>query len=385
MKSIIYVGEDDQVLEQLKNTEGITLNHCSNALILVHLLESEGAHFDLIIVERRLTGMNGEESFIKVRNFIMEKHIPFILIDDYFTREDRSRFIRIGVDDIYRKPLHFESVLSRLNFWKEMRDFKETHTQIPIAKYEYRPISFGKRLFDIVFSSLALLLLSPLLIGVAILIKIESKGPVYYISKRVGTGYRVFDFYKLRSMYMDADKRLKEMKHLNQYSSKSNSEKDEQQRVLSGDRMKTSLLFQDSGTVEERSYLDKKAASEGAAFMKIANDPRITKIGRIIRNTSIDELPQLINVLKGDMSIVGNRPLPLYEAEILTDDDWAERFLAPAGITGLWQVEKRGKGGEMSEEERKGLDNVYAKKSSFWFDIKLILRTIPALFQKEDV
>ena len=161
MKSIIYIGEDNQVLEQNKSTEGITLNHCSNALIFVHLLESEGAHFDLIIVERRLTGMNGEESFIKVRNFIMEKHIPFILIDDYFTQEDRSRFIRIGVHDIYRKPLHFESVLSRLNFWKEMRDFKGTNAQIPIAKYEYRPISFGKRLFDIVFSSLALLFYHP--------------------------------------------------------------------------------------------------------------------------------------------------------------------------------------------------------------------------------
>ena len=110
---------------------------------------------------------------------------------------------------------------------------------------------------------------------------------MYYISKKVGTRYRVFDFYKLRPMYLDVDKRLKEMKHLNQYSSKSNSEKDEQQRVLSGDGMKTLLLFQDRGTVEERSYLDKKAASEGAAFMKIANDPRITKIGRSIRLSGV--------------------------------------------------------------------------------------------------
>ena len=84
------------------------------------------------------------------------------------------------------------------------------------------------------------------------------------------------------------------------------------------------------------------------------------------------------------MSIVGNRPLPLYEAEQLTSDEWGERFLAPAGITGLWQVEKRG-GGSMSEDERKGLDNKYAQNFSFWNDIQLILRTIPALFQKENV
>ncbi|MFX4489871.1 sugar transferase, partial [Acinetobacter baumannii] len=92
--------------------------------------------------------------------------------------------------------------------------------------------------------------------------------------------------------------------------------------------------------------------------------PRITKVGKFIRNTSIDELPQLWNVIIGDMSIVGNRPLPLYEAEKLTTDKYAMRFMAPAGITGLWQVEKRGKG-EMSEEERLMLDNKYAENHSF--------------------
>ena len=110
----------------------------------------------------------------------------------------------------------------------------------------------------------------------------------------------------------------------------------------------------------------------------------MTKVGHFIRNTSIDELPQLWNVIKGDMSIVGNRPLPLYEAEKLTTDKYATRFLAPAGITGLWQVEKRGKG-KMSEDERLMLDNTYALNHNFWYDIKLILKTIPALFQKENV
>ena len=113
-------------------------------------------------------------------------------------------------------------------------------------------------------------------------------------------------------------------------------------------------------------------------FIKIVNDPRVTRVGKIIRNTSIDELPQLINVIKGDMSIVGNRPLPLYEAELLTQDDLSKRFLAPAGITGLWQVELRGKGGDMSQKERMQLDNKYAdlfidNNYSFWYDIKIIL------------
>ena len=95
-------------------------------------------------------------------------------------------------------------------------------------------------------------------------------------------------------------------------------------------------------------------------------------------------MPQLLNVLKGDMSIVGNRPLPLYEAEQLTTDNASYRFLAPAGITGLWQVTKRGKG-DMSAEERILLDKEYADKYSFWFDVKIMLKTFPALLQTESV
>src|SRR5690606_13962771 len=160
-------------------------------------------------------------------------------------------------------------------------------------------------------------------IVIALLIKLESKGPIIYKSKRAGTGYRIFDFYKFRSMVVDADKKLQELSKIsNQYASEESNRK----------------------------------SSEPLAFVKIKNDPRVTKIGNFIRNTSIDELPQLFNVLKGDMSIVGNRPLPLYEAELLTSNLWAMRFVGPAGITGLWQVSKRGKS-KMSDEERKELDN----------------------------
>jgi lipopolysaccharide/colanic/teichoic acid biosynthesis glycosyltransferase len=152
------------------------------------------------------------------------------------------------------------------------------------------------------------------------------------------------------------------------------------------------LLFLDDQQICDHWYQEqmKSGASKKPAFVKIMKDPRITRVGRFIRNTSIDELPQLINVLKGDMSIVGNRPLPVYEAEQLTLDAHSKRFLAPAGITGLWQVELRGRGGNMSEEERKRLDNEYADhfqkgRYSFWYDMRLILRTIPALFQKSTV
>jgi hypothetical protein len=188
---------------------------------------------------------------------------------------------------------------------------------------------------------------------------------------------------------------LEDLKHLNQYTAnKPTSEIDNQtfdlKTYLCDDCKSKGIsclvpISMEGIQICEKAYINKRKSEAGSTFIKIENDPRITKVGRFIRNTSIDELPQLWNVLIGDMSIVGNRPLPLYEAEKITTDQFSMRFIAPAGITGLWQVTKRGKGGPMSEEERMELDNEYAKSYSFWNDIKLILKTIPALFQKENV
>ena len=137
-------------------------------------------------------------------------------------------------------------------------------------------------------------------------------------------------------------------------------------------------------TIDEETFIASRKQDKAGAFFKVKDDPRITKIGRFLRATSLDELPQFVNVLKGDMSIIGNRPLPLYEAEQLTTDQWAARFLAPAGITGLWQVEKRGKSA-MSETERKELDNYYTLNQSFLYDMRILAKTVPALLQKENV
>ena len=240
-----------------------------------------------------------------------------------------------------------------------------------------------KRILDITISSIALLMISPILLITVIAMKLESKGPVFYISKRVGQGYRIFDLYKFRTMFTDADKKLDELKHLNQYADALNVE-ETVCPYCTEHAACSPLLFHDGEEICENLYIRRKKLENQGTFVKIVNDPRITKVGKFLRNTSIDELPQLINVLKGDMSLVGNRPLPLYEAEQLTKDEASLRFAAPAGLTGLWQVTQRGKG-EVTPEERIQLDNDYAKSYSVLFDLKIMIMTIPALFQNENV
>ena len=236
-----------------------------------------------------------------------------------------------------------------------------------------------KRAFDISAALTALILLSPILIIVALIIKIESRGPIFYKSKRVGQHYKVFDFYKFRSMRTDADKLLSQMQHLNQYD---NLGKFEEKVNIQINESKGEMLFSDEGWMSEDNWLTKQEKAQ--PFLKITNDPRITRIGKFIRSSSIDELPQLINVLKGDMSLVGNRPLPVYEAEHLTTDEAIYRYAAPAGITGLWQVTERGKSG-VSADSRKRLDVEYAQSYSLKLDLWILFKTPVAALQQENV
>lgn len=283
-----------------------------------------------------------------LRDMANHKGLPLILYSGKFEQRYKSLAVLYSFDD-YLIGNITESFRKRIDFFKRLKKHEHIRSLQPRTSVtEAKSTSFKlwplKRAFDIVVSTLILLAASPVLLIVAILIKLESRGPIFYISKRAGTGYSVFNFYKFRSMRQGADSELRNLMHLNQYADKADS----------------------------------------SVFFKLKNDPRITLLGSFLRRSSLDELPQLINVIKGDMSLVGNRPLPLYEAERLTQDQVAWRFLAPAGITGLWQVTKRGKE-KMSEEERIDLDIQYAMNSSFLFDLKILLSTIPAMFQKEKV
>lgn len=281
----------------------------------------------------------------RLKKDVLLKGLVIILLASKPDQKVRERAMKLRVNDLYNAPIPLADLCERIVFLVKFKLIKPQLSDLSSIDFTYK-MPFTKRLFDILTSGFALLILSPLLLIVAAIVALESRGPVIFASKRVGTGYRIFNFYKFRSMRQGASAELQKLStELNQYD---------------------------------------KSETGATTFVKLKNDPRITRFGKFIRKYSIDELPQLANVFIGDMSLVGNRPLPLYEAEMLTSNEWTMRFLGPAGLTGLWQVSRRGRA-DMSERERKKLDNFYAQNHSFWLDVKILLKTLPALVQKESV
>ena len=320
-----------------------------------------------------------------------------ILISETLSKEEKIPYLRAGTDCMISKNTSKDDLQKLFSVIIDFKEKEKARKDNQISSLTEFRLPLWKRTFDILASGSAILCLSPILILTALAIRTESNGKIVYKSKRVGSNYKIFDFYKFRSMYSDADKRLAEYQQLNQYtkniaeeeSLNSSSAAEISQQSCSSEQKQEQeqdiLLFSDNLSTSENNYLKTKRTERSNAFFKLENDPRITRVGHFIRKYSIDELPQLFNILKGDMSVVGNRPLPLYEAELLTSDEYVQRFMGPAGLTGLWQVEKRGGAGKMSAEERKQLDIKYAKEFSFRMDMRIIIKTFTAFIQKEDV
>ena len=383
MTPVLYIGKTPDYISHFRK-------YWSELVVLEGYipLESEiGPYADIeyILLESMDISYN-IDVFGSLKKIFTRAHI-ILVSDKSIPKGERVRYLESGLRSTLSPYATNKSIRQIIDYYSKKETFS---SEIEQNKQEFQTfnIPLCKRIFDIVMSSISLLLLLPLFIIIAILIRIESKGPIIYKSKRVGSNYKIFDFLKFRSMYPDADKRLKEYLLLNQY----NRNNDEGLPEQSGDGTNQDLssesgtiLIADDYTISEDKYLENRHQMQENSFIKYKNDPRIIKIGKFIRKYSIDELPQLINILKGDMSFVGNRPLPLYEAELLTTDNYVDRFIAPAGLTGLWQVEKRGGSAIMSAEERKQLDIYYAQHCSFWFDMKIIFKTFFSFVQKENV
>ncbi len=400
MIGVVYLGNNPKTQERLKYIPGqlVRMTNAYKDAAQVCTPHVSNEHF-IVFFER-----NVRSEDITAITYLRKKcrNVYIILLTDNMTKEERDVYMKCGVNDTINKDASVTALNKKIQFISDRENilFDDEAPKYKILKFK---IPVWKRLFDIFFSGLAIIVLSPIFILTAIAIKLESKGPVLFKSKRVGTNYTIFDFLKFRSMYTDAEERLKDLsKTNNQYAEKEEeddhktitaplgeeAEQDmldmgmESEMMISDEEI---MLIGDDFVVAESDFNKQKEEEINNAFVKIENDPRITKVGRFIRKYSIDELPQLFNILKGDMSVVGNRPLPLYEAEKLTADTSIDRFMAPAGLTGLWQVEERGKGGNMSAEERKQLDITYGQTYNFMLDMKIIFRTLFAFVQKENV
>jgi lipopolysaccharide/colanic/teichoic acid biosynthesis glycosyltransferase len=223
-----------------------------------------------------------------------------------------------------------------------------------VAEHTENNLYFGgKRCLDVILAGLLLILLLPLILIIAVLIKLDSPGPVLFTQERVGAKrqwlgrqaiwiIRNFTLYKFRSMVQNADSSVHE------------------------------AYIRDF--VEGRV----RPSSESGGKFKLTNDPRVTRIGRLLRKFSLDELPQLLNVLKGDMSLVGPRPVPPYEVACYGNGHH-KRLAALPGITGYWQVKGRC---QVTFKEMIRMDLEYIRNASLWFDLKILFLTIPAVLSR---
>ena len=399
MIGVVYLGSNPKTEERLRYIPGRLVQYTRNYKDAASACSTHvrNEHFIVFYEQGEQDADINAITYLKKKN----KHIYIILLTKELTAENRSVYQKSGINDTLDTNTSITELNKKIQFISDRENMLFDDQQPKYRMLRFK-IPLWKRVFDVFFAIFALILTSPIFILTAIAIRLESKGPVIFKSKRVGANYTIFNFLKFRSMYQDAEARLKQVAKEagNQYAEMNKkAEKtpmsmsdfgmggnmmisDDTDMMIADDEV---MLVGDDFVISETDYSKEKKEEIDNAFVKIENDPRVTRVGKFIRKFSIDELPQLFNILKGDMSVVGNRPLPLYEAEKLTIDTSIDRFMAPAGLTGLWQVEERGKGGMMSAEERKQLDIKYGQTYNFWLDMKILFRTFFAFVQKENV
>jgi len=326
--------------------------------IIVNYIENYNID-DIHLAKKLKNSINANTSKYLVYKSFIKKQYKIDAINQY------SDLYQINkINKLYRRILIHQKIISN----------PAPITGSYTYNYNIKP-SIIKRTFDILISLIAIILLSPIFLITSFLIYLSDKHSILYNNKRVFSKFRIYNLYKFRTMIHDADIQLDTLKKVNEYNLLNDNSSD--------GSASTSILYADESiTIQESQYLNDIKSKP--IFHKAKNDPRITTIGTYLRNLSIDELPQLFNVLKGNMSIVGNRPLPIYEATKLTTDDKIARFLVPAGLTGLWQIENRIHKA-LNQNERIELDNYYAKYNSFLTDLIIILKTVKVLIKAKNI
>lgn len=325
--AILGLGEDAALMAERIERFG------HGAFVLEGYIQPRRLSGEVAVSEARiLGGMDELDSIIQ-----QYKVDTVVLSSRGLEREDAleltTRCAQMGLH-VMQIPFTWGIVSPRLSF-AQMGELQ----LIDLSSLSYPSVgNTFKRVSDLLIGSILLLLLLPLMTVLALWVKLSDPGPVFYCSNRIGKDGRVFSFWKFRSMVVDAD--------------------------------------------QQRDALADKNESDGRLF-KMQNDPRVTSVGRVLRRWSLDELPQIWNVIRGDMNLVGPRPLPEGDLEGIDDDReiayWFElRHKVPPGITGLWQVSGRS---ELGFKEMVHLDISYIQNWSPWLDLKILLATVPAVLK----
>ncbi|MCR4431968.1 MAG: sugar transferase [Tepidanaerobacteraceae bacterium] len=322
-KKLLCLGIDERSLDILKYLH----EHAEFGFIVTGYLDDENKK-----IKKAFPYLGRIEDYAKV---IDEKGVSVVLISS------GSKYKRIDIIEYCEeKYIQVYMIPDILDITSNPVDIGQIST-IPLIKFKEGAISplqaKIKRLFDLICASFALIMLSPLFLLIIILIKVTTRGSVFFIQERYGMNGELIKIIKFRTMVENAEEMLEKL-------------------------------------IKE----NPEAREEYNTFRKLKNDPRITPIGRILRNTSLDELPQLINIIMGDLSIVGPRPMLLDEMERYGKYKRLILKVNP-GLTGLWQISGRN---ELPFSERVKLDIYYINNWSFWLDIMIILKTIPALLHK---
>jgi exopolysaccharide biosynthesis polyprenyl glycosylphosphotransferase len=278
-------------------------------------------------------GLRSLGSLDRLEDVLASEHVDEVIIADPDFPEAQAVEL---VDRCHRRGVRVRIAPSTMELLIHRAEFVpgESVPLFELSPPVFEGIDFAmKRAFDIVGATLLLLLLSPLLLLIAVAVRISSRGPVLFGSVRPGIGQQPFMCLKFRTMHTDAEQRLADLESLNEAS--------------------------------------------GALF-KIRDDPRLTRVGAFLRRFSLDELPQLINVLRGEMSLVGPRPLPVRDFELL--EEWhRKRYLVLPGMTGLWQVSGRS---ELDFDDLVRLDFIYLERWSLALDFAIIVKTLPAVISR---
>ncbi len=320
-RNAILVGEGSQI----ESVASVLLNDAPVRYARLEYIAEQADH--------KISGLRNLGSLDAIPRRLDENQIDEVIITDPDFPPERAVAL---VDECHKRGIDVRVAPTTMEMLTTRAEFVPGQS-LPL--FAVRPPVFEgwdfiiKRSFDLIVSSITVVLLSPLLLLIALMVKLTSPGPVLFRSRRAGIGLRTFDCLKFRTMYSDAEERQAEVEHLNE--------------------------------------------TDGAIF-KVKNDPRLTPSGKFLRRFSLDELPQLFNVLRGEMSLVGPRPLPMRDFNRM--DEWhKKRYLVLPGITGLWQVSGRS---ELNFDEMVRLDFLYLEQWNVFLDLSILVKTVPAVLRR---